>query len=1278
MINFTSKKERSAILGNQDIYWTIIQEPGFLSPLDQAIQTADTFRLLKTQGFIRALETEQDNVLSFLTTKHNISLILNTMLHDIQPKSKNAAGPPEGCFTIREIEDNIYAVDNMLQTARFGTKFYDSVLKSKELPKFLCNWIESDMCLIHCQSKRFASFIKHIVWHKSRCMQFIELLSSTFSKSQWDRFLMCICDRHMAESLVTVLQTCMPLDDTDDCISISNRTSELIISRLQINEILERELNNCISQGNITYVASMRFECLCSFLSEMICYNHPLLQSYFYSCVCTLAKFLFQTGLIITAENEHIYATLETIGETVISAMSILMRSTHSYLRKGEVVADAQRLVNHYENVQEPYTVRKNNRTPLTMTNKKARIMGIQGTNSSFSATSTIVGSPDLEKYSMASGEPSKKVSRLTSPLIKHSPIKEHIDIDSKDESASLSLIKLQPPVLSKLQLTIPYESVLSALWRLFSNDNYQLVHYLYVNYVKYVLHFYEEDADHIRRIQYAFESISSTTGVSSSEKSASDCELKLDCQLADYIHETDESSRSTTAKSRLKTDVSSNEISKTPPVINDISQIFSITDIETIHTIGPVMDFKDQSSLCNSQAISHSRSFSYAGKGNVKNAGRLGIDTLPLSNNSFSNIYKINNHCNQSSVAQILALDDDAGRHRRYGNKSKPIKPRKVLSRYNPFVKQRKTDSLRGLQEEINQTCQLFLNNTPDSLSLSLIIRLHYLTRILSLVSDVRCMEYSILMHKEPVSMFNNSIRQADDSLGYVASYSAELPPTADCGCGGPSEISLRDMFIFYDQYQMPYSPIELSAQLLKVGHLFSLIDCLGPIYRNSHILNMLGSRVRQCALDLSTFYPELFGILFPITTERYDSFTAAIAMSSSAELKRSTFCVHLLSSVRAMLRKSAGITDDDLYCSRFSQLQTFADALNIASAPNTDLPITPVASVKRLRGFTDSQIGRVVKKSSTDVQSMVQSSIHTDKRQTRSILGMCGRSDKYQNSSIDFSQSELISVSSPTQKPKIGKQEMSLPSKNAEESSTSFIGSFVTELEDSSSSGLSSPRRKKHTKPALTLNIRSDVTTIVPTQPRDVMVPWTVQELFDIIRSSKVSGESIDWKCLDICMRRKDVQLLNRLYLNTACKQRGFADDHINFMSAIVSYNSCDGVEDNDQRSIFTESVITGLREKKQKGRKAKLQASSPTVSQKGKDQREVSFDTTLSDSVVRISGNSMDRHQKLSTTGSTIRLHLQSKNEDDPNSCAQCTPQSEDSDDFNMFRDICDEKV
>lgn len=1273
MINFTSKKERGTILGDQDIYWTVMRNPGFLSPLDQAIQAEDTFRLLKTQGFIRALETEQDSVLTFLTTKQNISLILNTMLHDIQAKSKNATGPSETHFTIRETEDNICAVDTMLQTARFGTRFYDSVLKSKELPRFLCAWIESNMYLNPRQASRFASFIKNIVWHESRRMKFIELLSSTFCKLKWDRLLMCICNRHMVDSLVTVFQTCMPLDDTDDCINLSNRTSELIIPHFQINEVLEREINHCINQDNISYVEAMRFECLCAFISEMIHYNHPLLQSHLYDCVCTLAAFLFQGGLIIATENEHIYATLEAVGETVVVAMSFLMRSTHSYLRKNEVVAEVQSLVYQYSSVQEPSISKKNNKTPLMVSGKKTRAMGMQVADNSFSVNSTITGNPDFGKYSIFSGESSKKVSRLASPSIRRSPAKDSVDVDTKDEAASLPLTKLQPAVLDKLQSMIPHESVLSVLWKLFSDENHQLVQYLYVNYVRYILHFYEEGENHLRRIRHAFESISPTAGLSSSDKSISDHEIKLDWQLADYIHEKDKSSRSSTASSRPGADSSSNEVSRTPHTVSNISQIFSTENTEAIHTIGPIVDSRDRSSLYDSQIISHFRSFSYAGKGNVRNPRRIDMDTLPLSNNSFSNIYRLSNQYGQSYMDQIFASEDNFGRQRKYGTRSKPIKPKKLLSRYNPFLKQRKTDSLRGLQGEMNQTCQLFLNKTPDTLSLSLTIRLRYLTRILSLVSDVRCQQYSILMHKEPVSAFNNSVRQPDDSMGYIASYSAELPPTADCGCGGPSEMPLRDVFVFYDHYQMPYSPLELSAQLLKMGHLFPLIDCLGPIYRNSHTLNMLGSRVRQCALDLSTFYPELFGVLFPVSVERYDSFTAAIAMSSSPELRRSTFCVHLLSSVRAMLRKAAGISDDDFYRSRFTQLQTFASALNIASAPNTGLPVTPVVSSKRLRGFTDSQLGREAKKGFADSQLMVQSPLQTDKKPSRSILSICGRSDRYQNSSIDFTQSELISIGSPTQQRQPGKQEMRLPSNNVEESSSSFTGSFIVEWENASSPGLSSPRKKKAAKPGLILNVQSDIATPAPL--REVTIPWTVQELFDIIRSSKISGESIDWRCLDVCMRRTDVQLLNRLYLSTACKQRGFADDHNNFMSTIVSYSN--SVEDNDQQNIFTESVIMKLRERKQKARKPKVQVQSPTVSQAA-NQREISFDTTLSDSVVRINGNSLDRPQKLSITGSTIRLSLQSKDGEEPNVNAQCAPHSEESDDFDMLRDICDEKI
>lgn len=89
------------------------------------------------------------------------------------------------------------------------------------------------------------------------------------------------------------------------------------------------------------------------------------------------------------------------------------------------------------------------------------------------------------------------------------------------------------------------------------------------------------------------------------------------------------------------------------------------------------------------------------------------------------------------------LPSDEDSNRRQRSATRSKPIKPKKLLSRYNPFIKAHRTDYLRGLQEELNQTCQLFLNKTPEPLQLSLIIRLNYLARILSIVADVRCLQY-------------------------------------------------------------------------------------------------------------------------------------------------------------------------------------------------------------------------------------------------------------------------------------------------------------------------------------------------------------------------------------------------------------------------------------------------------------------------------------------------------------------------------------------------------
>lgn len=1270
MIGFASRQERSIVLGDQHLYWTIIRNPGFLSPLDHAIQSADILRLLKTQGFLQALETEQDSVIAFLTTRHSIHMILSTLLQDIQPPLRAITKLSEACPRSKYTEADIIAIDNLLQTARFGTKFYDVLLRSEELPKFFSRWVESDMCLIPRQSERFASFIKYIVWHESRRMQFIEVLSSALSKPQWDSLLMCTCNHHVVDSLTAIFQICMPLSDTDTDKTLAARAYAVIGPHFQLNDVLVCELARCIERGSVGYLESMRFESLCAFISEMIPYNHPLLQSSFYSCICTLAQFLFRDSLVITESNEYVHATLNTIGTTVVSAMSFLMRSTHSYLRKPEVIAEVQSLLCQYSNSQELYTSKRSNRTPQ-LNDKKYHAVDYRAATSSFSVNSTIMDSSDLERCLRSSVEPSKKVSRLTSPFVRRLQNKVHSGADSRESSASLclTLTRLQPAVLDQLQAMIPHASVLSMLWDLFSDKNEQLVEYCYANYVKYILYFYEDDENHIGRIRQSLESTLSTTGFSSSEKSVSDYESKLSYQSADCTYEKSESSRSAAATYHPVIGRPVNRVSTASSAVSDIGQPFVDAGATAIHTAEPVIDHRDQSYLCASPPISHSRSLSYAGKGKFKGLRRPEKDGFSLSNNSFTNIYRLSNQCEQSSFDQVFPSDEDSNRRQRSATRSKPIKPKKLLSRYNPFIKAHRTDYLRGLQEELNQTCQLFLNKTPEPLQLSLIIRLNYLARILSIVADVRCLQYFTSSDREPISAFNNSVRQPDESIGYMANYSAELPPTAECGCGGPSEVSLRDLFGFYDSYQMPYSPLELSAQLLKIKHLFPLIDCLGPVYRNSHMVNLLANRFRYCALDLSTFYPELLGILFPLTVERYDSFTAAIAMSSSPELRRSTFCAHLLSSVRAMLRKAAGITDEDLYKSRFVQLQTFATTLNIAPEPATDFPITPVAPTKHLRGFTDSQLGRGAKRASGEVRSMVQSTLQMDRKPSRSILGMCGRSDRYQNSSVDFTQSELISVSSPTQQHRTGKREMGLPSNNVEDSSLNFATNSIAEWENVKSPS-SSARKKKSMKFGLSLDLPSD-----PNPPREVVVPWTVKELFDIIRDSKVSTDAIDRRCLDICMKRKDVQLLNKLYLNTACKQRNFADDHGNFMSAMLSYNRPDSAED-EQQSIFTESFILEVREKRQRSREPKTQL--PTTAQQIKAQKEIDLDTLLSDSVIRIGSNSTDNPQKLSVTGSTLRLTTQEKSGEDPPVCVRRLTHNDDSDYLNMFKDICDEQA
>lgn len=67
---------------------------------------------------------------------------------------------------------------------------------------------------------------------------------------------------------------------------------------------------------------------------------------------------------MITESNEYVHATLNAIGTTVVSAMSFLMRSTHSYLRKPEVIAEVQSLLCQYSNSQELYTSKRSNRTP--------------------------------------------------------------------------------------------------------------------------------------------------------------------------------------------------------------------------------------------------------------------------------------------------------------------------------------------------------------------------------------------------------------------------------------------------------------------------------------------------------------------------------------------------------------------------------------------------------------------------------------------------------------------------------------------------------------------------------------------------------------------------------------------------------------------------------------------------------------------------------------------------------------------------------------------------
>lgn len=1269
MISYTSRGERGAILGDQSLYWTIIRDPSFLSPLDHAIQSNDIFRLLRTQSFLQALETEQDSVLTFLTMERNIRLILNTMLQDL-PKLRTTQ-PAKTSYNFDYTDNDICAIDNLLQTARFGTKFYGAILSSKELPRFLTRWVESEVYLVVHQAERFASFIKHIVWHESRRMQFIRVLSSTLSELHCDKLLMRTCNHHIADALTAIFQTCMPLVDSDNGKTPAAHIRTSIVQRFQLNKVLARELSRCIEQDNISYVESIRFENLCAFVSEMIRYNHPLLQPNFYSCVCTLAQFLFQDSLVLTRTGEHIHATLDVIGETVVSAMSFLMRSTHSYLRKPEVIAEVQALLEKCTNAQVLYTSKTTNKH-LQSSGKRHRAVGVQAASNSFSVNSAIMDDSDLERHLRSSVESSKKPSRLASPFIRRSRNKVYDTVGSRESSTSQCFIKLQPAVMDQLYSTMPHASTLSFLWQLFSDKNEQLVRYCYINYVKYVLHFYEEDEGRIRQIHHVFESASSATGFSSSEKSMSDHELNLGPFSTLYACENNESPTPATAlhpdrgRYSIGTSMTSSIVSEAS---HNFTPAFTATDTMAAHTIEPIIGHRDQLDFSSDSKISHSRSLSYAGKGE-SNRHQPDIDGASLSNNSFTNIYRVSNRYDSSSLDQVFASDEDLTRRRRSATRTKPVKPKKLLSRYNPFIKARTTDYLHGLQNELNQTCQLFLNKIPEPLPLPLTIRLYYLARILSTVSDVRCLEYSNVSDKEPVSAFNNSIRQPDESMGYITSYSAELPPTADCGCGGPSEVSLKDLFIFCEQYQMPYSPLELSAQILKLKHLFSLVDCLGPIYRHSHTLNLLGNRFRQCSLDLSTLYPELLGILFPVTAERYDSFTAAIAMSSSPELKRSTFCVHLLSGVRAMLRKAVGITDEDLYKSRFIQLQTFASTLNIAPEPPTSFPITPVVSTKHLRGFTDSQVSKGASRTSGDIHAMVTPPLQIDRKPSRSILSMCGRSDRYQNSCIDFTQSELISINSPTQKHQLGKQEMCLPSNNVEDSASSFAVSSVADWEGAVSPGASSSRKKKSIKLGLALDIPSD-----PSPPREVVIPWTIKELLDIIRSSKISIDSVNHRYLDVCIKRKDVQLLNKLYLEAACRQRNFVDDHNNFMSAMRSYNHTDSI-DGDQQNIFTESFILGIREKRQKNRTLRIQPSAAT--QRTRGQKEANFNSPLSDSVIRIENDLADQPRKLSVTGSTIRLPAQEQGSGEPKACAQHTTFDDNSDGSDIFKDLCDEKA
>lgn len=53
MIGFASRQERSIVLGDQHLYWTIIRNPGFLSPLIMPFSRQTSSVYLRPKAFCK-------------------------------------------------------------------------------------------------------------------------------------------------------------------------------------------------------------------------------------------------------------------------------------------------------------------------------------------------------------------------------------------------------------------------------------------------------------------------------------------------------------------------------------------------------------------------------------------------------------------------------------------------------------------------------------------------------------------------------------------------------------------------------------------------------------------------------------------------------------------------------------------------------------------------------------------------------------------------------------------------------------------------------------------------------------------------------------------------------------------------------------------------------------------------------------------------------------------------------------------------------------------------